>query len=726
MLFQAVIIAVSLLTPPAVAKVSLQKIKISRSQTVKIVRPVIDASNPLWQQEARFAEIEPRHLAEGLADLQAVVDGNIELAVNYRARTFEEIHLPLEEIDVAIEIVHGRYLSLLQRSVGGDRWKNVYQELVPQIVELEQKVSQNKWVYEKLRELASTNKLTAEQRRIIDLRLRDTQLRGIHLVGEQRQRFNAIETELALSANRFMNNIRDSVAEFRIVLTDPDELAGLPTSFLHLAAANYRRITGDQAQTETGPWALTIDYPSYIEFMKHSDNSVLREKLYRAYINIASNPPFDNRPVIKKILKLSREKAQLLGFQNHAELSLATKMAKDVEQVEQFLSQLHDALYPVAQQESEELRAFAKDNGASSPQYWDMYYWENKKRVAELAIAEEQLKRYFPLPTVIDGMFALAKELFAIDIRPQKAQVWHDDVSYYQIADSYSREPIGYFYLDPYSRPGQKANGAWLSPSITPRRALGSTLQLPVAAIVSNFLPPVDDQPALLTFREIKTLFHEFGHALQALLTNVDRPEISGLDGVEWDAIELASMMMEEFLGVERVIKSISRHVDSGEQLPDHLLQKINEGNGVSPLADLFNIMRSRLDLRFYSTFDPDDDPYVFMQQLVEQTQTKPLLEGDRQLNQFFHIFTGAYNAGYYSYTWAKMLSADIFAMFKRNGLDGEGLRRSAKRYQQTILASGGSKPAAEVFEELLGRSPNSKALRKKYADYEQLISNEQ
>ena len=415
---------------------------------------------------------------------------------------------------------------------------------------------------------------------------------------------------------------------------------------------------------------------------------------------------------------MRQEQARLLGFKNHAELSLATKMVQSVEHAEQFLSQLQEALHPAAKREREELVTYAKANGAETPlQHWDMYYWQHKKRVSELAITEEQLRRYFPLPTVIDGMFALAKEMFAIDIRPQEAPVWHDDVSHYQITDSYSVKPIGYLYLDPYSRPGQKANGAWLNASIASRRVTDQST-LPVAAMVSNFKPPLEGQPALLTLREIRTLFHEFGHALQALLTEVDRPEIAGIYGIEWDAIEIASMMMEEFLSVDRVIKSISRHIDTGEQLPDTLLKKINDSDSIKPYADLFNVVRSRLDLQLYSTFDLNNDPMDLMRQLAEETDIYRLIDDDHQLNQFFHIFAGPYDAGYYSYTWSRMLSADIFEMFKENGLDPKGLRLSAKRYQQTILAMGGSRPAAEIFKKLLDRPPNSEALQKRYVDY--------
>ena len=313
-------------------------------------------------------------------------------------------------------------------------------------------------------------------------------------------------------------------------------------------------------------------------------------------------------------------------------------------------------------------------------------------------------------------MFALVNEMFTIDVKSLETSAWHNDVSYYQITDSYSAKPLGYLYFDPYSRPGHKASGAWLNPAITSRRATDRTT-LPVAAMVSNFKPPLDGQPALLNLREIKTLFHEFGHALQALLTEIDRPEISGISGVEWDAVELASVMMEEFLTVNRVIKSISQHVDSGQQLPDTLVEKINN-NGIAPMANLFNIMRSRLDLQLYSTFDLDNDPNDFMHQMVEETQILPLIADDYQLNKFFHIFAGPYYAGYYSYTWSRMLSADIFAMFKEKGLDIEGLRPNTKRYRQTILAMGGSRPAADIVKELLGRPPNSEALQNKYREY--------
>ena len=722
MFYQAVTLIVSLLTIPAVAKVSLQKINISRSQTIKVVRPTVDTSNPLWHREARFNEIKPEHITAGLSDLQELVAGNMELAVTHNNRTFEEVYLPLEEIFVAINIVWSRYVGHYQRAVGGDQWQKLYQEVVPELVKLEQKVSQNKWVYNALNELASSGKLTTEQQRIIDLRLREAELKGIRLTGEQREWFNAIETELALLGSRFINNVRDSVAEFSIVLTDGNDTAGLPASFLQSAAANYRRITGNHAEVETGPWALTIDYPSYSEFMKHSDNRALREKLYRAYVNTASNQPYDNAPIIKEILELRKEQAQLLGFNNHAELSLASKMVENVEQVEQFLSQLQEAVYPAAKREQEEIITFANKSGAEMPlKHWDMYYWQHKKRVSELGITEEQLKRYFPLPKVLEGIFALAKEMFAIDIRPQDTQeIWHKDVSYYQIVDSYSVRPIGYLYLDPYSRPGQKANGAWLNSSITSRRVVDQTTTLPVATMVSNFQPPLEGQPALLTLVEIKTLFHEFGHALQALLTEVDRPEIAGIDGIEWDAVEIASMMMEEFLTVDRVIKSISRHIDTGEQLRDTLIKKINDSDGIKPYADLFNIVRSRLDLQLYSTFDLNDDPMALMRQLAEETQIYWLIDDDRQLNQFFHIFAGPYSAGYYSYTWSRMLSADIFTMFKEKGLDAKKLRQSAQRYRQTILAMGGSKPAAEVVKQLLDRPPSSEALHKKYADYAQ------
>lgn len=597
--------------------------------------------------------------------------------------------------------------------------REAYESVQPQVINFYNRLSQSQPIYQafkKLRDSAEWSNLDTAQQRIVESNIRDAELSGVGLTGEDKDKFNAIQLELAEITTKFSNNLLDATKAFKLKLTQPQEVEGLPPSLLSLAAQTARTEGDTEATSEAGPWVITLDYPSFLPFMKYSTQRDLREKLYKAFITRASSGELDNNPLIERILALRSQQAQLLGYQTYAEVSLARKMAPSVESVEKLLEELRQASYQAAQEDLAELKAFAQTDDLK---HWDIAYWSERQREAKFDFNAEELRPYFPLNQVLEGLFALAKRIFSVTITPADGQapVWHEDVRYFQVANE-KGEAIAHFYLDPYSRPGSKRGGAWMGDCINRSKVEENgqkSVRLPVAYLICNQTPPIDDQPSLMTFDEVTTLFHEFGHGIHHMLTQVDYPGAAGINNVEWDAVELPSQFMENWCYDRPTLFTMAKHYETGETLPEHYYQKLLDArNYMSGSAMLRQINLSLLDLELHHRYQPNGTESIrdIRDRLAKTTTVIPPLPEDAFLCSFGHIFAGGYAAGYYSYKWAEVLSADAFAAFEEAGLEDEqAVTETGKRFRDTILALGGSVHPMVVFKSFRGREPQTEPL---------------
>ncbi|MEB3151683.1 MAG: M3 family metallopeptidase [Sphaerospermopsis sp.] len=688
----------------------------------------IFSQNPLIQGRGLppFADITPeqvepafKHLLTELQQQLAILETNVE-------PTWTGLVEPLEKLTEKLYWSWG-ILNHLMGVKNSPDLRIAYQKVQPQVVQFINTLGQSKPIYKAFKALRASDTwetLESAQQRIVEAAIRDAKLSGVGLEGEARERFNVIQMQLAELATDFANNLLDATSAFSLVLTTKAEIDGLPSSLISLAAQAARIAGEEQATPENGPWHITLDFPSYFPFMQHSTSRDLREKLYKAYITRASSGELNNNPLIEKILQLRQELAELLGFENFAELSLASKMAKNVPAVEKLLEELRQASYDAAVKDLEALKAFAKSQKAAEVedlQHWDISFWAERQREAKFAFTEEELRPYFPLPQVLDGLFGLIKRLFGVTVTPADGQapVWHEDVRYFQISDK-NGTPIAYFYLDPYIRPAEKRGGAWMDACIhrskITERGITST-RLPVAYLICNQTPPVDNKPSLMTFDEVETLFHEFGHGLHHMLTKVDYTGAAGINNVEWDAIELPSQFMENWCYDRPTLFSMAKHYETGEPLPEHYYQKLLAArNYMSGSAMLRQIHLSSVDMELHYRYRPggDETPIDVRERIAKTTTVLPPLPEDAFLCAFGHIFEGGYAAGYYSYKWAEVLSADAFAAFEEADLEDEvAIHDTGRRYRDTVLAMGGSMHPMEIFKAFRGREPKTTALLK-------------
>jgi oligopeptidase A len=665
-----------------------------------------------------FEKIQAEQVVPAISELLKELEGDLtDLEANVTP-TWTGLVEPLTRIEERLNWSWGivGHLMSVQNS---QELREAYETIQPEVIKFSNKLSQSKPIYQAFTALkASTDWDTLEpaQKRIVEAAIRDAELSGVGLEGEKRDRFNQIQLEIAELATKFSNNVLDATKIFKLKLTEKAQVDGLPESALSLAAQTARTEGEEKATAENGPWVITLDMPSYIPFLKYSTNRELREKLYKASITRASSGDFDNKPLLDRILQLRQEKANILGFNTYAELSLARKMAPDVGAVEKLLEELRSVSYDAAVKELEELKAFAGDEDLK---HWDISFWAEKQREAKFAFNEEELRPYFPLPQVLDGLFGLAKRIFGVKITAADGQapVWHEDVRYFQIANE-AGEEIAHFYLDPYSRPAEKRGGAWMNDCIGRARLLEAgemTTRLPVAYLVCNQTPPVDGQPSLMTFMEVATLFHEFGHGLQHMLTKVDYAGAAGINNVEWDAVELPSQFMENWCYDRPTLFGMAKHYQTGEPLPEHYYQKLLAAkNYMSGSMMLRQLHFSLLDIELHYRYQPggEETPSQVRDRIAKTTTVMPPLPEDAFLCAFGHIFAGGYAAGYYSYKWAEVLSADAFAAFEEAGLDDEEAVASVgNRFRDTVLALGGSLHPMEVFKAFRGREPKTEPL---------------
>ena len=603
--------------------------------------------------------------------------------------------------------------------------RKAYNEIQPKVVEFINKLNQSQPIYQAFKNLSNSDSwenLDVGQKRIVEATIKDAELSGVSLEGEKRENFNAIELELAELSNKFSNNVLDATKAFSLTLTKKEEVDSLPPSLLSLAAQAARDDGAENATAENGPWRITLDYPSFIPFMQHCKKRELREQLYKASISRASTEELNNYPLIQRILELRQEKTKILGFNSYAELSLATKMAPSVAAVEKLLEELRSVSYDAAVKELEELKQFAASKNAPEAndfKRWDMSFWSERLREEKFSFTVEELRPYFPLPQVLDGLFGLVKRIFGINITAAdgEAPLWHEDVRYFQISDE-TNTPIAYFYLDAYSRPAEKRGGAWMDECINRAKIVENgqkILRLPVAYLQCNQTPPVDGKPSLMSFSEVETLFHEFGHGLQHMLTTVDYGGAAGINNVEWDAVELPSQFMENWCYDRSTLFGMAKHYETGETLPEHYYQKLLAAkNYMSGSGMLRQLHFALVDIELHHRYQVGGKETVveLRRRVAETTTVLPILPEDAFLCAFSHIFAGGYAAGYYSYKWAEVLSADAFAAFEEAGLGNQqAIAICGKRFRDTVLALGGSLHPMEVFKTFRGREPNTEPL---------------
>jgi oligopeptidase A len=603
--------------------------------------------------------------------------------------------------------------------------RKAYNEIQPKVVLFINKLNQSQPIYQAFKNLSNSDSwenLDVGQKRIVEATIKDAELSGVSLEGEKRENFNAIELELAELSNKFSNNVLDATKAFSLTLTKKEEVDSLPPSLLSLAAQAARDDGAENATAENGPWRITLDYPSFIPFMQHCKKRELREQLYKASISRASSEELNNYPLIQRILELRQEKTKILGFNSYAELSLATKMAPSVAAVEKLLEELRSVSYDAAVKELEELKQFAASKNAPEAndfKRWDMSFWSERLREEKFSFTVEELRPYFPLPQVLDGLFSLVKRIFGINITAAdgEAPLWHEDVRYFQISDE-TNTPIAYFYLDAYSRPAEKRGGAWMDECINRAKIVENgqkILRLPVAYLQCNQTPPVDGKPSLMSFSEVETLFHEFGHGLQHMLTTVDYGGAAGINNVEWDAVELPSQFMENWCYDRSTLFGMAKHYETGETLPEHYYQKLLAAkNYMSGSGMLRQLHFALVDIELHHRYQVGGKETVveLRRRVAETTTVLPILPEDAFLCAFSHIFAGGYAAGYYSYKWAEVLSADAFAAFEEAGLGNQqAIAICGKRFRDTVLALGGSLHPMEVFKTFRGREPNTEPL---------------
>jgi oligopeptidase A len=677
------------------------------------------AANPLldFSGYAQFDAIKPEHVTPALDQLLADAGRLVtELEAPMAEVTWDSFVEPLESATEKL----GRAWSVvghLNSVMDTPELRATYNENQPRLVEFWTGLGQNLALFEKYKALQASpafTQLSAARRKVVDNAVRDFRLSGAELPEDKKERFAEIQEQQAALTTRFSENILDATNDFGLFVEDEAELSGLPDDVKQAARA--------AAEKDGKPgFKFTLHFPSYFPVLQYADNRALREKIYRANATKASElgakPEWDNSANIDDILRLRKEEAQLLGYANFAEVSLVPKMAQSPAEVIAFLEDLGRRARPFAEQDYEELKTFARDKlGLDTLEAWDSTYASEKLREQRYAFSEQEVKQYFPEPKVVGGLFQVAQQLFGVAIKPDTAPVWHKDVKFFRIERD--GQLVGQFYLDLYARQG-KRGGAWMDDARA-RRLTDAGVQTPIAYLVCNFTEPavVDGvaKPALFTHDEVITLFHEFGHGLHHMLTQVDEVGVSGISGVEWDAVELPSQFMENFCWEWDVLQHLTAHAETGEPLPRALYDKmIAAKNFQSGLQMLRQVEFSLFDMLVHHEFEAGGGKTV--QQLLNELRDRVAVirppEFNRFQHSFSHIFAGGYAAGYYSYKWAEVLSADAYGAFEEAAATGGNVisLETGRRFQQEILAVGGSRPAIESFKAFRGREPSIDAL---------------
>jgi len=680
---------------------------------------VTENLNPLlrYGEKPRFAAIEAAHIEPAVRQTIAAQDAALTALERTVTASWDGVVLPLRRLTEPLGFAWG-VTGHLMGVTNSPALRAAHEAVQGEVVQASMRLGQSEPIYKALKQLRDLHGATLDfaQTRIVDGLIRDAEQSGIGLQGPARERFSALAVELSELGTRFANHLLDATKAFALDLNDPAEVDGLPAAVKAQAAATARAAGFAEASADKGPWRITLEGPLFSPFMEHATRRDLRERLYRAFVTRASAAPYDNGPLISRILTIRQEQAHLLGYADHTALSLSMKMAGTIEAAEKLLGELRATAKPRAVADLAELTAFARErctDPTMTLRHWDIGFWAERLREHRYAFSDEQLRPYFSLPKVLDGLFALAKRLFGIEIRAAdgETEVWHADVRFFQVFSEQGK-PLAAFYLDPYSRPAEKRGGAWMDVCLERVRLNADEVRQPVAYLVCNQTPPVDGTPSLMTFREVETLFHEFGHGLQHLLTTVDHPECAGINRVEWDAVELPSQFMENWCLHEGTLRSFASHWQTGAALPGEFVTKLRAARTYRA-GSMFmrQIYFSTMDLELHRLADITQLEALVKAIAAENTILAPLSE-DRFLCGFSHIFAGGYAAGYYSYKWAEVLSADAFAAFEDAGLDDPAaVARVGRQFRDTVLSLGGSRHPAEVYRAFRGRDPSTAAL---------------
>lgn len=672
------------------------------------------SDNPLLASHTLppFAEIRPEHVVPAIETLLAESRRATQTLVD-RAATqapeWDTLAEPLEALNDRLSRAWSP-VSHLNGTMNNPALRDAYEQCLPMLSDYSTWLSQHDGLFrawQALKDGPGWSQLSEGQQRTVNNMLRDFRLAGVDLPAEKKQRYGEIQARLSSLSNTFSNHLMDATQHWHLDLADNSRLAGLPESALATLAANA------EAKGQSG-YRITLDFPSFLPVVTHADDRELRREVYTAFITRASDVGpdagrFDNAPMMEEILALRAELARLLGYNSYADYSLATKMADSPTQVIRFLEDLAARAVPQAREEFSELSAFASSElGIEALEPWDVGYASEKLREARYAISQEQLRPYFPAPTVVEGLFKVIERLYGLSVEEDtSAPTYHQDVRFYRLFEQ--GEPIAGFYLDLYAREG-KRGGAWMA-ECRVRRHDGDTLQLPVAYLTCNFTRPVGDQPALLTHDEVTTLFHEFGHGLHHMLTRQTIADISGINGVAWDAVELPSQFMENYCWEREGLDLIAGHVDSGEPLPDELFNKLLAAkNFQSAMGMVRQLEFSLFDFRLHMADSPYDAAGIqtLLDEVRDAVSVVPRTSLNRFQNGFGHIFAGGYAAGYYSYKWAEVLSADAWSAFEDIGIFDAP---TGQRFRQEILEQGGLRDAGELFEAFRGRAPSVEPL---------------
>jgi oligopeptidase A len=671
-------------------------------------------ANPLLDFSGlpRFDRIEPTHVSPAVDTLLERARAAMEaVATDTRPATWDTVIVPteepLEQLDRAWSAVRN-----LNAVVNTPALRDAYNANLPRITAFHTDVAQDVRLFERFRALAASAAfatLDGARRRLVENELRDFRLGGAELPADRKARFKAVQEELAQLSARFDDNVLDAEnAWSKIVAAEPD-LAGVPADVVGAAQA-------DAAAEGKQGYKLTLRMPCYVPLMQYADNRALRAELHRAMATVASdlggNEAWDNTAIIQRILELRREEAVLLGYRNFAEVSLVAKMAQTPDEVLRFLRDLARRARPFAERDYAEVAAFARDElGIADFSPWDVAYASEKLKAARYAFSEQEIKQYFPEQRVLAGLFRVVETIYDLALEPAQAPTWHPTVRFFRIRDR-KGDLVGEFYLDLYAREG-KQSGAWMDDAIN-RRRLDERVQHPVAYLTCNFSAPVGGRPALFTHREVVTLFHEFGHGLHQLLTRVDILGVSGLQGVEWDAVELPSQFVENFTWEWDVLSHMTAHVDTGEPLPRALYDRMMAGrNFQSGMGTVRQLEFGLFDMLVHTAYDPDGGgeyatPQAVLDAVRREVAVVPKPPYDRFMHAFSHVFAGGYAAGYYSYKWAEVLSADAYSLFEEAGVLSP---TAGARFRDEVLARGGSRPALESFVAFRGRAPQLDAL---------------
>ncbi|WP_337075593.1 oligopeptidase A [Aeromonas veronii] len=671
-------------------------------------------NNPLLTMDSLppFSQIKPEQVQPAV--IQAIADCKQKISDVLAQRdphTWDSLIAPLEEVNDRLSRIWSP-VSHLNSVLNSEALREAHDACLPLLSEFQTYVGQHEGLYQAYLALSQSDDfplLSGAQRKEIQNTLRDFRLSGIGLPAEAQQRYGEIQARLSELASRFSNNVLDATQGWHKLVADEAELAGLPDS-VRAAARQMAELKGKEG------WLFTLDIPSYLPVMMYADNRELRAEMYEAFTTRASDQgpnagKWDNSAIMSELLTLRRELAQLLGFANYAELSLATKMADKTEQVVSFLTDLAAKSLPQGKAELEEIRAFAAEqHGQGELAAWDLAYYAEKLKQHKFSISDEQLRPYFPASKVVKGLFEVVKRVFGMKVRERLGiDTWHPDVRFYDIFDA-DDELRGSFYLDLYARE-HKQGGAWMDVCLGRRYRQDGSLQKPVAYLTCNFNGPVDGKPALFTHNEVVTLFHEFGHGIHHMLTRIDVAGVAGINGVAWDAVELPSQFLENWCWESEALAFISGHYETGEPLPADLLEKMLTARNFQAAMQMLRQLEFALfDFRLHQEFDPANPAQLpaLLDEVRSQVAVMTPPAFNRFQHSFSHIFAGGYAAGYYSYKWAEVLSADAFSRFEEEGIFNPATGQS---FLKNILEKGGSKEPMELFRAFRGREPKVDAL---------------